>query len=887
MDESYCRQHEPFWGEWTIVRKLGEGSFGQCFEIEKKDIAGTFRSALKIITVPQQRDHIDSVRSLGMTEVNVKQYFTDIAKDIAGEFITMERLKGNSNIVSYEDHSIIEHEDGIGCDILIRMELLTPCDKYFSENGVTEKEVIRLGIDICRALELCEKNSIIHRDIKPANIFISHDNNYKLGDFGIAKTMQKTCGEYSRKGTPHFMAPEVDMGKEYDGRADIFSLGVVMYYLLNDNRIPFLPSAPNPVTHNDFEIALEKRAKGEIPPPPAHAGKKLTHIILKACSSDPEKRYVSACELRESLENLEKTGEPDIEEHSAPSLDAAAGAATPSASGTPLSDGYKTAVQSKADVHALSGVRTVALSAEEARLQREREEAERIRLEKEAKEKEEAERKQHEREIKEKEEAEKKQRETEQERQELLQKDAAAKSKKGLSVPARIGIYATAVALCVGIAVLLIRMIGKTEWKVEDYEPSYPFYAVEIKYKNGERTSETRTNHQITKYSADVAKLYVVTDEETDVRKYVLYISGMPTDYTEDFTAFKEEEWVIEGIDPVTFREYARRYTNGQKTDETELTGVTYEPTYYVKSAFGEMYRIAYADGHPIEGTRTDYAGFYENDWFIDSKTFVPDTYEELAVFCESGVPRISTREDWYNDESVFKKTGVVYRVFDYVFYDTENASYYRNRYVNGTPTDVREYISELSDDEWMVEYFDPATGNVTRFFNETTNEQYAYHYYGGGLHSDEWKATGVDTEIVTWNMESDAGYTWLRKYINGDPTEEIIRKTPKVTTASVKTPVVSQPPSEQTVPSPYTPETQTPVIVDAFDTVIASRSKTDVISEDDYCYLYCNAAGQVVKKEHYSLGTNKEGYTVWIVDTYDRNGSYVSTVTKSYNGVR
>ena len=68
----------------------------------------------------------------------------------------MSRLKGHSNIVSYEDHQIIPHEDGIGWDILIRMELLKPINDALRQNkSFTRAEVIRLGTDLCRALEVC------------------------------------------------------------------------------------------------------------------------------------------------------------------------------------------------------------------------------------------------------------------------------------------------------------------------------------------------------------------------------------------------------------------------------------------------------------------------------------------------------------------------------------------------------------------------------------------------------------------------------------------------------------------------------------------------------------------------------------------------------------
>ena len=111
------------------------------------------------------------------------------------------------------DHLIIEHEDDIGWDILMRLELLTPLLDHTYKNGMTEDDVIKLGTDMCKALEFCRKYDIIHRDIKPENIFIAPSGDYKLGDFGIAKTVEKTRLGMSRRGTVVYMAPEVFKGE--------------------------------------------------------------------------------------------------------------------------------------------------------------------------------------------------------------------------------------------------------------------------------------------------------------------------------------------------------------------------------------------------------------------------------------------------------------------------------------------------------------------------------------------------------------------------------------------------------------------------------------------------------------------------------------------------
>lgn len=158
---------------------------------------------------------------------------------------------------------------------------------------------------MCKALELCQRYNIIHRDIKPENIFVSDTGAFKLGDFGIARTAEKTMSGMSKKGTYSYMAPEVYRGSAYGFSVDTYSLGVVMYRLLNNNRLPFLPQPPEPITYSQREIALAKRMGGEQPPSPMNAGGRLGEIVLRACAFTPENRYSSPMQMRQELEAIQ------------------------------------------------------------------------------------------------------------------------------------------------------------------------------------------------------------------------------------------------------------------------------------------------------------------------------------------------------------------------------------------------------------------------------------------------------------------------------------------------------------------------------------------------------------------------------------------------------
>ena len=87
-------------------------------------------------------------------------------------------MKGCANIVYCDDWKSIQHDDGMGWGIFIKMELLTALPKGIGKT-TTDEQVIKIGIDICSALAFCEKRNLIHRDIKLQNIFVAPDGMYK------------------------------------------------------------------------------------------------------------------------------------------------------------------------------------------------------------------------------------------------------------------------------------------------------------------------------------------------------------------------------------------------------------------------------------------------------------------------------------------------------------------------------------------------------------------------------------------------------------------------------------------------------------------------------------------------------------------------------------
>lgn len=300
---------EPFWNEWYLVRPLGHGSYGTVYLAEKESFGEKYYSAIKHIPLPAKEEQIDELVSEGVISSAEQAwgYYTQMVDSLMVEINVNYRLKGHTNIVSYEEHQIVKRTDSPGFDLFIKMELLTSLTDYMKAHPFTVGDVIHLGIDICKALSVLQREHIVHRDIKPANIFINTGGDYKLGDFGVARTMDKTVSSMSVKGTFAYMAPEVARGLDGSYSVDLYSLSLVMYKLLNYNRGPFLPLPPEPVSFASSQDAQRRRLGGETLPPPAMGPAELGKIIQRAGAYRPEERWESPEEMRRALERLLQT----------------------------------------------------------------------------------------------------------------------------------------------------------------------------------------------------------------------------------------------------------------------------------------------------------------------------------------------------------------------------------------------------------------------------------------------------------------------------------------------------------------------------------------------------------------------------------------------------
>ena len=297
------------WPGWETVRLIGQGNHGPVYEIRRDFFGNSDKAALKVISIPQSDSEISEMISSGCDDKSVADFFRTQAEGVLREYSLVRRLSGSANIVNVDDFKVAQQDNGLGWDIYVRMELLTPVTEAFPSE-LPEEMIVRLAKDLCRALTLYHQLGLIHRNIKPQNIFVSPNGDFKLGDPAVAD-LGEMAGSAGKSGSYRFMAPEICHGQPYGTCADIYSLGLVLYWLLNERRMPFQPLPPEALSAAQAEQALQRRFDGEPLTAPANGSGALKRIVLKACAYDQKDRYQSAEDMLRALEQLSLESLPE------------------------------------------------------------------------------------------------------------------------------------------------------------------------------------------------------------------------------------------------------------------------------------------------------------------------------------------------------------------------------------------------------------------------------------------------------------------------------------------------------------------------------------------------------------------------------------------------
>ncbi|MEN8906423.1 MAG: serine/threonine-protein kinase [Clostridiales bacterium] len=295
--------YDPLWGNWFINKHIGTGSIGKVYKVKKLEYGKEFFSAVKFISIPSDEQYDTLLRSTdNLTKEQTYEYFENIVQNILLEVEHYYSLRGYTNIVSYEDHMVKKIQAENKWFIFLRMEYLKTFRSYLKSKKLNETDIIKFALDILNGIKVCHDKGIIHRDIKEDNIFVK-DGVFKIGDFSVSKNVNDYSINKTKVGTYSYMPPEILKGSNYTKNVDLYSLGIILYKLLNKGRFPFMPQYPKTFNENDVINAHKIRFSGKAFPNPLDGSENLIKIILKSCSFEPDERYQTAEEMIRDIDS--------------------------------------------------------------------------------------------------------------------------------------------------------------------------------------------------------------------------------------------------------------------------------------------------------------------------------------------------------------------------------------------------------------------------------------------------------------------------------------------------------------------------------------------------------------------------------------------------------
>ncbi len=252
-------------GSYTLIEKVGRGTFGEVWLAEEKTAISSHKVALKL---PNEEDiDLEAIRQ---------------------EAEVWEQVKGHPNILPIIKADNIDGQIYIASEYAPDGSLNKWLKKYGGKAPATEIAV-KMIQGILSGLEHLHSKGVIHRDLKPENILLQADTP-RIADFGIARLMQTTSNSTQATGTPAYMAPECFYSVR-SVQTDIWAVGVIFHLLLT-GRLPF--PQPDQISVMNAILNSEPQIQNDIPA-------KFQQIIYKTLQKNPTSRYQSVAEMRKDL----------------------------------------------------------------------------------------------------------------------------------------------------------------------------------------------------------------------------------------------------------------------------------------------------------------------------------------------------------------------------------------------------------------------------------------------------------------------------------------------------------------------------------------------------------------------------------------------------------
>lgn len=242
---------------------------------------------VKILSIPASRVQLDALLLTGAyaNEVSALNYFKDLSDGVMEEVDILGKLSKLEGFIPYEDCQIVPMENEVGYDVYLLSPYKRSLEHFFRKNAMTQLGAVNLGLDICAALAVCRQAGYLYVDLKPGNIFLTADQEYRIGDLGFMKLESLKYVSLPDKYRSAYTAPEIlDAFSAINTTVDVYAAGLIMYQAYNGGVLPF-----------------EGQSPAEELPAPVYADYEMAEIILKACAPDPALRWQDPIQMGQAL----------------------------------------------------------------------------------------------------------------------------------------------------------------------------------------------------------------------------------------------------------------------------------------------------------------------------------------------------------------------------------------------------------------------------------------------------------------------------------------------------------------------------------------------------------------------------------------------------------
>lgn len=241
------------------------------------------RFIVKIISIPASQTKLDALLLSGAYQSNddALNYFKSLTEDVIQEAQLLQKLSKLEGFISYDGWQVEPMDDGVGYDVYLIGSYRRTLERHLRLEPLTHLAAVNLGLDLCAALSVCRRNGYLYVDLKPGNVFVTENNEYRIGDLGFISLKSLKYASLPDKYRSAYTAPEVtDAYSALNTTLDIYAAGLILYQVFNNSDLP------------DMNEPLA---------PPAYADYEMAEIILKACAADPEDRWQDPQEMGQAL----------------------------------------------------------------------------------------------------------------------------------------------------------------------------------------------------------------------------------------------------------------------------------------------------------------------------------------------------------------------------------------------------------------------------------------------------------------------------------------------------------------------------------------------------------------------------------------------------------